>query len=182
MRIFRNIFVLVLLITISSCDKDDDFTGEVPESPSAELKVIGKGTILAQPKSILDPRSGENATANCFFMELIDAETGEVIGSLDDCGLSMTPNDDGTQLAEQLAVFSITGKGTFISENFVLLTPKEGAVFSTQFQPQANNILTGTGDFEGAEGTVSLDGEADLTLLDSGIVTFNCTFTVEIDQ
>lgn len=169
---------IVALLTLS-CNNDDDYSNKNPQPVQQQLSVIAKGTAVAQEKTIVNPQTGEQAQAFCFLMDLIDAQTGEIIGTLEDCDTGTTEFEDGSLVSEITTTFNITGRGSIVSESLVLQLPIGDGLFSTSFTPAENNIIDGTFDFEGIEGKTTLNGEVDLTLFDSNIITFNCQFDIE---
>lgn len=184
MNSIKNIFLATVTLFIFACD-GDDYSGDVPEPRQIRLKVIGRGTAVAQSKTIVHPKTAETLEPDCFLMDLIDPDTGKVIGTLQDCVVDMVVPGDGTILSRVITSININGRGTIQAENQVLQTvqpPVEEFNFITTFTPTENNIINTTFEFEGLEGTVSLEGEVNLANFDQGIVTFNCTFTINMES
>ncbi len=184
MKTIRTIFLITSTLLFIACNNDDEYSGQ-PEPETILLEVIGKGTVLGQPKSVVHPKTGEAFEANCFLMDLIDPDTGEVIGSLEDCVLGMETPSDGTITSHVISSININGRGTIQAENFVfqeLKAPMQDLIFDTSFTPIENNVINTTFEFEGMEGSVSLEGEVNLSQLVDSIVTFNCLFTVELEK
>lgn len=174
------ITVLALITLVAfSCSSDDDNYNNHPEPEVTQLKVIGIGTSVAQVKTIIHPETGVEQEAFCFLMDLIDYETGEIIGTLEDCDAGTTEQDDGSLISQITTTFNINGKGSIVSEGVVLQTPIGDNRFTTSFTPTENNIIDGTFDFEGIEGTTTLNGEIDLSQFDNNIIIFNCVFDIE---
>lgn len=174
--------LLIITLVIISCSNNDDYSVQ-PEPKQIQLIVIGRGTVLGQSKTIIHPKTGETLEPTCFLMELVDPNTGKVIGTLEDCVVTNETPSDGTITSRVITSINIDGRGTIQAENIVfqeLLPPLQELNFKTSFTPTEDNVINGTFEFEGMEGTVSLNGEVSLKNLEQGIVTFNCEFTINL--
>ncbi len=181
MKIYYLLIIPFFLI-ISCTDDHDQYE---PEPENVHLKVIGKGTVQGLPRTIIHHNTQESLVATCFLMDLIDPETQDTIGTLEDCVLSMVTPSDGTITSEVITSIQIDGRGTIQSENIVfqeLIPPVNELNFITSFTPTENNVFNATLEFEGMEGTVSLEGEINLSQLGEGIVTFNCLFEIQLNR
>lgn len=184
MKIIKHFFLASIALFIVSCNSDDNTVGS-PEPMQIQLKVTARGTVLGQPKTIVHPKTGETLEPNCFLMELIDTDTGNVIGTLEDCVVNNETPSDGTITSRVITSINIDGRGTIQAENIVfqeLLPPLQELNFKTSFTPTEDNVINTTFEFEGMEGTVSLVGEVSLKNLEQGIVTFNCDFTINLES
>ncbi|SDM31831.1 hypothetical protein [Kriegella aquimaris] len=184
MKIIKNIFLIAISVCIFACN-NDDYTGDAPNTKQLLLKVNARGTVLGQPKTIVHPKTGETLEPTCFLMDLVDPDTGKLIGTLQDCVVSMETPSDGTITSKVITSIHIDGRGTILAENIVfqeLRPPAQELNFNTSFTPTKNNVIYTTFEFEGMEGTVSLDGEVNLSKLGEGIVTFNCDFTINLQS
>ncbi|RKN83519.1 hypothetical protein [Ulvibacterium marinum] len=179
MKIIKNNFLIAITILFVACS-DDDYTKDVPEQKQTQLKVIGRGTAVAQLKTITNPDNGQPVEAFCFLMDLIDSKTGEIIGTLEDCDMGTTENPDGTLVSKIVTKFNFTGKGSFTSRGDVLQTPIGDGKFTTESNPSENNVFDTTFDFEGSEGKATLVGEIDLSKFDQNIIGFDCNFTIDL--
>lgn len=182
MKIIKNILLIAITLCIFSCNNDDYAEG-TPNLKQVQLKVTARGTVLGQPKTIIHPKTGETLEPTCFLMELVDPITGKVIGTLEDCVVANETPSDGTITSRVITSINIDGRGTIQAENIVfqeLLPPYEELNFKTSFTPTEDNVIKGTFEFVGMEGTVSLIGEVSLKNLEQGIVTFNCDFTINL--
>ena len=81
MKIIKNVFLVIITVLFLACN-GDDYGGKVPNPKETQIKVIGRGTAIAQSKTIVHPKTGEILQPDCFLMDLIDPDTGEVIGTL----------------------------------------------------------------------------------------------------
>ncbi len=184
MKIINNVFLITITLFSFACD-GDDYSEPVREPKLTQLEVIGRGTAVGELKTIVHPKTGETLEPVCYLMDLVDPITGEVIGSLQDCVVDNVANGGGTIISRVITSITIDGRGTIQAENQVLQTlqsPAEALHFKTSFTPTENNIINTTFEFEGQEGTVSLDGEVNLTNFDQGIVTFYCNFTIDLES
>ncbi len=179
MKIIKNIFLIVVTVFFVACN-DDDYTGNVPEQKQTQLKVIAKGPAVARVVSMTNPATGEAAEGFCFLIDMVDAETGEVIGTVNDCDIKTTEFPDGTLVSTVVTTFNFDGKGSITSVSEVLQTPSGDGKFTTESKPLENNIFDTTFDFEGSEGKATLVGEIDLSKFDQNIVGFNCNFTIDL--
>ncbi len=183
MKIIKNIFLASIVVLFVACD-GDDYVNDGPKYEKIQLKLLGKGVSEGVPTTVKDPINGENLEVACFTMEMFDANTGELVGTLVDCELETTELENGNILSRVLTTFNLEGRGSITAESQVLQEPlKEEGLFSTKFDPEQNNVVATTGEFEGRAGKASLDGEVDLSgFFDQGVVTFNCTFTIDLES
>ncbi|MGB5819790.1 MAG: hypothetical protein WBG90_09925 [Saonia sp.] len=182
MSSIKNIFLISISLFIFGCN-NDDYNGDVPQPKQIQLKVLGRGTAVGQSKTIVHPKTGETLEPDCFLMDLIDPNTGAVIGTLQDCVVDMVVPGDGTITSRVITSINIDGRGTIQAENIVfqeLLPPVQELNFSTSFTPTEDNVINTTFEFKGMEGTVSLEGEVNLSNFEEGIVIFNCLFTINL--
>ena len=178
-----NKFLLIVSVLLALACNNDDYAADSPADKQIQLVVNARGTVLGQSKTITQPESGEILEPVCFLMELVDPDTGKVIGTLEDCVVSSETPSDGTITSRVITSINIDGRGTIQSENLVLQTiqpPVEEFNFKTSFTPTEDNVIHTTFEFEGMKGTVSLDGEVNLRHLEEGIATFNCYFTIDL--
>lgn len=184
MKITRIIFLITITLFIVACNNDDNYSDQ-SEPETILLKVIGRGVVLGQPKTIVHPKTGEELEGNCFLMDLVDPDTEEIIGTLQDCVVSMLVPSDGTIISEVITSININQRGTIQAENLVFQEVRSPIIefnFDTSFIPTENNIINTTLEFEGMKGKVSLEGESNLSQLQEGIITFNNLFTIELEK
>ncbi len=181
MKIIKNTLFATIAFLCISCN-NDDYGGD-PEIPvQTKFNVLGVGPSVAIPKTIVHPGNGETFEVFCFIMDMVDADTGEVLGTLEDCEFSTEFFDDGSILSGVLTTYNFTGRGSITSENQVLQTPLTDGLFRTSFTPTENNIVDSSFEFEGAKGKVSVSGEVDLSKFDQDIIIFNCGFAIELES
>ncbi|PXX27366.1 hypothetical protein [Arenibacter sp. ARW7G5Y1] len=184
MKIIKVIFLFSIALFNFACSSDDK-TCEAPDPKSIQLKVTARGTVLGQPKTIVHPKTNETLEPTCYLMELVDTSTGKVIGTLEDCVVSSETPSDGTLTSRVITFINIEGRGTIQAENMVfqeLIPPYQDLNFDTSFTPTENNVINTTFEFEGMEGTVSLEGKVSFINLGEGIVTFNCNFNINLES
>ena len=179
-KIAQLLFTALLII---SCNTDND-----PMQPGSEiiqLQVIGKGTALAQPKTFTHPKTGEILEADCYLMDLIDADTGDIIGTLQDCIVDNQIPSDGTITSRVITLISVEGRGNIQAESTVfqeIRPPVQDLNFNTSFTPTENNVIYTSFEFEEMKGTVSLVGEVSYKDFGEGILTFHNNFNIELKK
>jgi len=183
MKIIKSIFLASIAVLFVACHSDD-YVNDGPTYEKIQLRLLGQGVSEGVPTTVKDPEDGTDLEVACFTMEMFDANTGELVGTLVDCELQTTELDNGNILSRVLTTFNLDGRGSITAESQVLQEPLNAeGLFSTKFDPEENNVVVTTGEFEGREGKASLDGEVDLSgFFDQGVVGFNCVFTIELDS
>ena len=125
--------------------------------------------------------------ALCFDLDLVDAKTGNVIGTASDClsGIMPSTTDNGTMLTG--TTFFFFPGGTLVSQGLTTVQPVlHGSPDSTHItgavpSSGANGVVYGDGKFRNASGPVRLSGAVNLSLLNSdGIITFDGVFIIDI--
>ena len=125
--------------------------------------------------------------ANCFDLDLVDAKTGNIIGSASDCLSGITPSitDNGIMLTG--TTFFFFPGGTLISQGLTTVQPvlhgSSGFTHITGAVPSPgdNGVIYGDGKFKNAVGSVRLSGAVNLSALNSdGQITFDCVFIIDI--
>ena len=119
-------------------------------------------------------------------MDLVDAKTGNVIGTGSDCLSDVSPSntDDGVQMTAT-SFFHFPG-GTVVSQGLVTVQPVlHGASEYTHVtgaapSPTENNVIYGDGKFSDAAGSVRLSGLVNMANFGSGIILFDCLFVIDI--
>lgn len=131
-------------------------------------------------------------TVHCFTVDLVDPATGRVIGDGTDC-LDLASNvdigDDGGFEVTNITTFNLPG-GTLVVESRSTVQPSgpgsPGITHITGALPAAgtNQITSGTGRFQDAEGRVTINGAVDLSGF-GGVagdpVTFDCIFVIDLN-
>lgn len=147
------------------------------------------GTAQSRPLSddeiaILDADQTMIDEALCYDLDLVDPETGNVIGRATDCLLSIAGVGDG--LFIEAATFFHLPEGTLVAGGQTTVKPKTGGsptvthITGSIPSPGENSILYGSGRFHDAEGSVRLSGAVNLANATAEI-TFDCLFVVNLD-
>ena len=179
-----NIF-LVFLVTLLSV------SGANAAGIGNNIVVVLAGTGTAHNGDAQFEQFGlEPLGALCFDMDLIDAKTGNVIGSGSDClsGISPSGTDNGMTLTAT-TFFHFPG-GTLVSRGTVTVQPMLGdRGDSPEFthitgavpSPGHDSVVYGDGKFKNAAGPVRLSGAVNLSELNTlGMITFDCLFVIDI--
>ena len=169
------------------------FSGSSPEASAGQgavghdLVVALRGTGDAFTKDIPTTDAG-TTEATCFTLDLVDLATGDVIGDATDCLADIDPDAGGGMALTGTTFFNFPG-GELVSRGRTTVQPiLDGSVDFTHITgavPQAgdNSVLSGTGRFNQAEGTVRLSGAVNLAELDSdGKITFDCVFVISLNN
>lgn len=175
-----NVF-LVILVTLLSAG-------------GANAAGIGKNIVVLLAGEGLVDGSGNQFTqlglvapdgVLCFDMDLVDAKTGNVIGSGSDCLSDIEMTDDGGMSLTATSFFHFPG-GTLVSRGLVTVQPKlhglEEFTHVTGAAPATseNNVIYGDGKFKDAAGSVRLSGLVNLARLGIGYIDFDCVFIIDI--
>jgi len=163
-----------------------------------------RGTGTAVPKVVPDslgvgPNANGLLNANCFEAEIFDLQSGELLGTAEDCLSELavgteTTSGSGVQVVGT-TVFNLAS-GRLIVQGLTSVQPvnwptnNSDVVFThiTGANSPANAVLTGTGEFAStgefanATARVRLSGQVDLSQVADGTITFDCIFVVDIDR
>jgi hypothetical protein len=164
-----------------------DTQGE-DNAPSANIIVALKGTAIGEIRPVAVGAPGDDAQALCFDLDLIDLKTGRKIGTATDCLSNIQPVGDGIALVGR-TIFNFPG-GTLVTRGLTSVQPKtHGSPTVTHVTgaipaPGENSILSGTGRFRNAAGSVRLSGAVKMEPLADGRlqITFDCIFVVDLAQ
>lgn len=152
------------------------------------MVVLLAGTGYADPSGDQFVRLGLPVPGGvfCFDMDLVDAKTGNVIGSGSDCLSDVRPSADDNGLMMTATSFFHFPGGTVVSQGLVTVQPVlHGASEYTHVtgaapSPTENNVIYGDGKFSGAAGSVRLSGLVNMSNFGSGIILFDCLFVIDI--
>ncbi len=144
-----------------------------------------RGAATSMPTPIPQIESSGTEEALGFDLPVFDLATGEQVGTVLETLADITEEDTGLALVGtqtfhlddgDLTVRGLTSVSpmTHGSPGYTHMTggvPAEGE----------NNVLSGTGAYEAAQGSVRLSGAVDLSRFESeGRIGFNCIFVVEL--
>lgn len=171
-----------MILLFFSCKEDDTITE--PELVQGFRIVKLVGTAVGEMRTVPDiDGDGVDDMGNCFDLTLIDANTGKVLGTGTDC-LSMV-QEVGDGLALTGTAFFNFEDGTLVTRGLTTVQPKtHGSSTITHITgaiptDESNDILSGTGQFEGVRGGVRLSGAVNMDRVASdNEITFNCVFII----
>ena len=182
-RLLPPLAVIGILSTITFFAPDAD----AQPAPKAQKSIVValQGTAQGQPKTLDLP--GGPVDATCFQVDLINLESGRVIGSGADCLTNIQPLGAGVSLTDY-TIFDFPS-GSIVSQSEVSIQPAQMAGFpqvshltGSHPMPWDNNVLMGTRRFRNATGQVRLSGGVDMSKLASdGQITFDCIFVITLD-
>jgi len=184
--IIRTNIFLVILVTLLSAS-------------GANARGIGKNIVVVLGGTGTADVSGEHfyqlglgdelaelGGATCFDIDLIDARTGNVIGSGADCLSLVTPSTTDNGMSLTATTFFYFPGGTLVSQGLVTVQPKlDGLEEFTHVtgaapSPSENNVIYGDRKFKKAAGSVRLSGLVNLSEFGSGVIDFDCVFIIDI--
>lgn len=123
----------------------------------------------------------------CFDMDLVDAKTGNVIGSGSDCLSGVNFTETGGAMMTATSFFHFPG-GTLVSQGLVTVQPRLHGledythVTGAAPSPNENNVIYGDRKFRNAAGSVRLSGLVNMENVGSGIIVFDCVFIIDIEK
>jgi hypothetical protein len=157
------------------------------------------GTAVGETRQIDTDGDGvPDKEANCFDLPLTDPNTGLTVGTGSDC-LSdvevLNEADDACNPADSLEGCAVRlvdttifqfASGTIVSQGPVSIpvvldagSSAAGVTHITGSFPAENNILYGTGVFEGVTGTVRVSGGVNMSnTVSDNEITFDCFFAL----
>ena len=121
--------------------------------------------------------------AMCYDVDLVDAKSGNVIGSATDCLTNINVIDFGVALTG--TTFFFFPGGTVVTSGLTTVQPTlHGSAGFTHItgaipQPGDNNVVYGDGKFKNASGPVRLSGAVNLTNFPDQAI-FDCVFILDI--
>jgi hypothetical protein len=142
-------------------------------------------SLSAEEIAILDADQVTIDNALCFDLDLVDPESGRVIGQATDCLLNISEVDPG--LFIEAATFFHFPEGSIVAAGMTTVQPTTGGstpvthITGSIPTPDENSVLHGTNRFSNASGEVRLSGAVNLTNVDSGEITFDCLFVLDLD-
>ncbi len=151
--------------------------------------IVGlRGSDIAVAKILDDFGDGRGSLeALCFDLDMVNIATGQVIGTAEDCLAEVADGTNGGLLLTGTTFFNFP-EGQLVSRGRTSVHPLNerapGAVFTHITgaipSPGSNQVLRGTGRFDGAAGTVRLSGAVDLSGFsgEGTPITFDCLFEI----
>ncbi len=178
-------------------------TATTAQAASERMVINYRGTDTAVPKVVPDTLGvGSNANgmldANCFVADIFDLQSGELLGTAEDCLSAIAAGTDTESgSGEQLVgttVFNLAD-GRLVVQGLTSVqavnwpTQNGDVVFThiTGANSPNDAVLRGEGEFAStgvyasASARVRLSGQVDLSQLSEGQITFDCIFVVDVD-
>ena len=151
------------------------------------LVVQLSGTATGVPGTVPDiDGDGNDDLANCFTVDLIDISKDKVVGSAVDCLAEVTEVGDGLALVG--TTYFNFNNGQLVSRGLTTVQPvthgSPGTTHITGAIPPAtgsNDILSGTGAYKNASGSVRLSGAVNMANIDKNEIAFDCLFVITLD-
>ena len=155
---------------------------------SAHILVALRGTDIGTLRVMDDGASGDESTALCFDLDIIDLKTGRKIGTASDCLSNIEEVNGGLALVGR-TIFNFPG-GKLVTRGLTSVQPTtRGSLDFTNITgaiPAAgeNSVLSGTGRFKNASGSARLSGAVKIVPIANGPgkeddqlqMTFDCVF------
>ncbi len=183
--------VVVAAIVFSFFVVSDNDYSYAKGNQSGKTYVVNlKGTGPMYESTVPDiDGNGLEDPAICFDVDLINLSNNQDIGSATDCLSNITPVGDEGGLALVGTTFFELKQGTIVSRGLTTVQPTtHGSPNVTHItgaiSDGSNDILSGTGAFNGATGSVRLSGAVDMSLFTATVgspITFDCIFVLNLD-
>ncbi|HSG32035.1 MAG TPA: hypothetical protein VLB82_10870 [Thermodesulfobacteriota bacterium] len=172
---------------------DGDPAPNITGSGDEAIVVKFLGTDSGQDTMIdTDGDDVNDVESTCFENDLVDPNTGNVVGHGIDCLRDITPVEDTNGLTLTSNIFFtfdsgglnglISSEGTTTVQPLVTDSALDaGLTHQTQSFRDNDTIKFGTGDFAGATGNARLSGLVDLTTFPDDTF-FNCMFIIKANR
>ncbi len=151
-----------------------------------------RGSDVGEARILEDFGDGRGALeAICFGMSFVNAATGQVIGTAEDCLAEVGDGENGGMLLTGTTYFNfpdgqLVTRGRTTVHPLNERAPGSAITHITGAIPGAgtNQVLRGTGRFDGAAGTVRLSGAVDLSGFsgEGTPVAFDCLFEINLTE
>jgi hypothetical protein len=144
MKISKIIKYLILMsLFIVSCNN--------VEPGGIQMIVLSSGSSLAEIKTFVHSQTGEILEASCYLVDLIDPETGDIIGTIQYCRIENITPPEGHNISRLITTININGIGSLVVESQELQTTQSPVkLFNSivQASPVENNIIGATYEFK----------------------------------
>ena len=181
-----NVFLVILVTLLSASGANAAGIGK-----NIVVVLGGTGTADVSGEHFyqlgLEDELAELGGATCFDIDLIDAKTGNVIGSGADCLSRVTPSETDNGMLLTATTFFYFPGGTLVSQGLVTVQPKVPDsleefthVTGAAPAPSENNVIYGDRKFKKAAGSVRLSGLVNLSQFNSGVIDFDCVFIIDM--
>ena len=156
---------------------------DIADTNSADSEVL---IVELRGSDVGETRIIDGVPMNCFDAQLVDVETGQVIGVGTDClDMSTIAGDpNGAFAISNTSIFHLP-QGTLKTKNRTTVTPvvegSPGLTHLTGDVAVTENILAATGAYRGMIGMARLHGGVDMSRMAAeNIIDFNCVFVITL--
>ncbi len=188
MAITLSVAVLAVLFGVGMAVYN--FTSSAEGGADSRIIVGLRGSDVGEAKMLEDFGDGRGALeALCFDMNILNVSSGQVIGTAEDCLAEVGDGANGGVLLTGTTFFNFPD-GQLVSRGRTTVHPlNERAPGSAITHitgaipaPGSNQVLRGTGRFDGAAGTVRLSGAVDLSGFsgEGTPIAFDCLFEINL--
>ena len=179
------------LVGATACQQTATTPDEATFDARATAPAFGSKPVVLQfrgtddsptQQQVPDPTGPGTIAADCFTIDLVDVNKDKVVGQATDCISVVGVANGGLQVVET-ATFDFGGGHTFTAQGLVSVqatthgSPGVTHITGSISPAGQNDIIAGTGRYEGLNATVRLSGAADLSAFPAA-VTFDCLFVV----
>ena len=179
------------LVGATACQQTATTPNEATLDARATAPAFGSKPVVLQfrgtddsptQQQVPDPTGPGTIAADCFTIDLVDVNKDKVVGQATDCISVVGVANGGLQVVET-ATFDFGGGHTFTAQGLVSVqatthgSPGVTHITGSISPAGQNDIIAGTGRYEGLNATVRLSGAADLSAFPAA-VTFDCLFVV----
>ena len=179
------------LVGATACQQTATTPNEATLDARATAPAFGSKPVVLQfrgtddsptQQQVPDPTGPGTIAADCFTIDLVDVNKDKVVGQATDCISVVGVANGGLQVVET-ATFDFGGGHTFTAQGLVSVqatthgSPGVTHITGSISPAGQNDIIAGTGRYEGLQATVRLSGAADLSAFPAA-VTFDCLFVV----
>ena len=167
---------------------------EAKSEKSTHILVALRGTDVGYFGDMEYGETGDDPTALCFDLDIIDLKTGKKIGTASDCLSNINGVGDGLALVGR-TIFNFDG-GTLITRGLTSVqavthgSPDFTHITGAIPTEGENSVLAGSGRFKDATGPVRLSGAVKLVPIPNGDgpeddqlqITFDCIFDISLGK
>jgi hypothetical protein len=181
-NIIRNIILLAACLVSTAAILPVQLEAKSAKGNNLVVALVGTDVGYVEEMKYGEP--GDDATALCFDLDIIDLKTGKKIGTATDCLSNITPVGDGLALVGR-TFFHFPG-GTVVTRGLTTVQPiTHGSPDFTHITgaiPAAgeNSVLAGDGKFKNVAGTARLSGA--VNMLGGDEIAFNCVFVLDFEK
>ena len=188
MKIARNLAALALTIAFANTAIAGDHRYQHDDKKHVNLLWLINGTKNSYTCEI-PPTDLGTTEATCHDHDIINLKTGRIIGTATDATADVMPTSEGLvgtgTTFFHLPQGSLVVRGTGTIQPVLHGNPQLDGHPVTHIagifpEPHDNNVLNGTGVFEGTEGTFVLLGALDLTNAAQGQGSYHCLYDMDL--